>query len=390
VTQAETVTSLAILGCTGSVGTAALDVARRHRDRVHVAGLGAGGNLEVLRAQVREFRPELVSVARDEDAQALRKEFPDMEVLAGAEGAEAVAAMPSADVVLAAIVGAAGLRSTFAAASSGKRVALANKESMVIAGALMWDAARASGADVIPVDSEHSAVFQCLRSGSRGEVRKIILTASGGPFLRRDASTFSSITPREALKHPTWDMGEKITIDSATLMNKGLEVIEAHFLFGFRPEQIRILVHPQSVVHSMVEYVDGSIMAHLGRTDMRIPIRYALFHPERADGACEPFDLAGASPLEFLEPDAEKFPCIRLAYEALERGGSAPAALNAANEAAVGAFLREEIPFTAVPQVNESVLGSWDGRAPASVDDVLAADEEARKRAGEAISKLRR
>jgi 1-deoxy-D-xylulose-5-phosphate reductoisomerase len=292
--------------------------------------------------------------------------------------------------VLAAIVGAAGLRSTFAAVSAGKRVALANKESMVIAGALMRDAARSSGAAIIPVDSEHSAIFQCLRGGSRGEVRKILLTASGGPFLRRDASTFSSITPREALKHPTWDMGEKITIDSATLMNKGLEVIEAHFLFGFRSEQIRILVHPQSVVHSMVEYIDGSILAHLGRTDMKIPIRYALFHPERVDNACEPFDLVKASPLEFYEPDAEKFSCIRLAYEALERGGSAPAALNAANEAAVGAFLKEEIPFTAIPQVNESVLGAWDGKAPASVGDVLAADEEARKRAGEVISKLRR
>ena len=389
-TQAKTVASLAILGCTGSVGTAALDVVRRHRDRLRVAGLGAGGNLELLRAQIKEFRPERVSVARGEDAQTLRSEFPDVEVLAGAEGAEAVAAMPSADVVLAAIVGAAGLRSTFAAVSAGKRVALANKESMVIAGALMRDAALSSGAAITPVDSEHSAIFQCLRGESRGEVRKIILTASGGPFLRRDAATFASVTPREALRHPTWDMGEKITIDSATLMNKGLEVIEAHFLFGFRSGQISILVHPQSVVHSMVEYVDGSILAHLGRTDMKIPIQYALFHPERVDGACEPFDLVKASPLEFREPDAKKFPCIRLAYEALERGGSAPAALNAANEAAVGAFLKEEISFTAIPQINESVLDAWDGAAPASVGDVLAADEEARKRAGEAILKLRR
>jgi 1-deoxy-D-xylulose-5-phosphate reductoisomerase len=378
---------LSILGSTGSVGRAALDVVRRHPGRFEVVGLAAGRNAELFREQVAEFRPRVVSLREEAAAEALARDFPGVKAGWGEEGAVAVAAHAGATTVLAAIVGAAGLRSSHAALRAGKRLALANKESMVVAGALMCRAAEESGAAIVPVDSEHSAVFQCLAGGRREEVRRVILTASGGPFRGRNRHELASVTPEQALKHPTWEMGAKISIDSATLMNKGLEVIEAHFLFGLRAEEIRVLVHPQSIVHSMVEYGDGSILAHLGRTDMKIPIQFALSWPERWEDPCEPFDLAKAPPLEFHEPDMETFPCLGLGYEALARGGAAPAALNAANEIAVEAFLQKHLPFAAIAEVNARVMRECPAVEAAGIEDILAVDREARERAERMVEK---
>ncbi len=382
--------TVALLGSTGSIGRAALDVLGRWRDRFRVVALAAGGGrLRVLADQVRTVRPEVVAVPREEDAVRLRDLLAGerVEVLAGEEGMVRAAAGSGADVVIAAIVGAAGLVPTLAAVRAGRTVALANKEALVAAGEVMTRAARESGATLLPVDSEHNAIHQCLRAGRPAEVRRIVLTASGGPFRGRSAAELSAVTPDQALRHPTWEMGPKITVDSATLMNKGLEVIEARWLFGLPPEAIDVVIHPQSVVHSMVEFRDGSIVAQLGTPDMRHPIQYALTYPERLDAPAERLDLLAASPLQFEPPDAETFRCLALAFDALRAGGDAPARLNAANEVAVEAFLDGRIPFDRIPAVLERALAERPPRPADTLEAVLAADREARRAASRAVAR---
>ena len=348
-------------------------------------GLAAGGNVELLAEQVARYEPELVSVRSADDVERLRGLLGGrrVEIVCGAEGACAVAAMGTADAVIAAIVGAAGIPPVYAALEAGKRVGIANKEVLVAAGDAMTRAAREHGGEILPVDSEHNAVHQALRCGTHEEVERIILTASGGPFLRRELGTFDGISIEAALAHPTWKMGNKISIDSATMMNKGLEVIEAHHLFAMPAERIDILIHPQSIVHSMVEYVDGSIMAQLSTTDMKFPIQYALLYPERVTAPFARLDLAKIRTLEFLSVDAQRFPAVGLAYHACRTGGSMPAVLNAANEVAVERFLAGELPFTGIVEVVERVLERHAGRAAAitTVEDALRWDAWARDEA---------
>jgi 1-deoxy-D-xylulose-5-phosphate reductoisomerase len=369
---------VSILGSTGSVGRSTLAVVDAFPDQLRVAGLAAGANLDLLAEQIARYRPELVSVREAADVEALRARVRErVEIVCDAS---AVATLPSADVVIAAIVGAAGIPPVHAALEAGKRVGIANKEVLVAAGDVMTRAAREHGGEILPVDSEHNAVHQALRCGAHAEVQRIILTASGGPFLRRDPATFGEITIADALAHPTWKMGNKISIDSATMMNKGLEVIEAHHLFGMPAERIDILIHPQSIVHSMVEYVDGSIMAQLSTTDMKFPIQYALLYPERVTAPFARLDLAKIRSLEFLPVDPERFPAVELAYAACRAGGSMPAVLNAANEVAVERFLAGELPFTGIVEVVNRVL---ERHAPevapvGSIDDALRFDAWAR------------
>ena len=381
---------VALLGSTGSIGVSALDVLGRLRDRFRVVALAAGGGrLEELARQARDVRPALVAVPGEDDAARLRVLLAgqSIEVVAGEEGLVRAAAGSGADLVIAAIVGAAGLVPTLAAVRAGLTVALANKEALVAAGEVMTRAARESGATLLPVDSEHNAIHQCLRAGRADEVRRIVLTASGGPFRGRTPGELATVTPEEALRHPTWEMGPKITIDSATLMNKGLEVIEARWLFGLPPGAIDVVIHPQSVVHSMVEFRDGSIVAQLGTPDMRHPIQYALTYPERLDAPAERLDLLAASPLVFEPPDPETFRCLALAYRALEAGGDAPARLNAANEVAVEAFLAGRIPFDRIPAVLERVLEARPPGPADTLEAVLAADREAREAARRAVAR---
>ncbi len=381
---------VALLGSTGSIGVAALDVLGRLRDRFRVVALAAGGGrLDALARQAREVDPDLVAVPREDDAARLRELLAGrpVEVVAGQEGLVRAAAGSGADVVVAAIVGAAGLVPTLAAVRAGLTVALANKEALVAAGAVMTRAARESGATLLPVDSEHNAIHQCLRAGRAEEVRRIVLTASGGPFRGRTAEELAAVTPEEALRHPTWEMGPKITVDSATLMNKGLEVIEAHWLFGLPPASIDVVIHPRSVIHSLVEFRDGSIVAQLGTPDMRHPIQYALTYPERLDAPVQRLDLLAASPLEFEPPDPGTFRCLALAYRALEAGGDVPARLNAANEVAVEAFLSGRIPFDRIPAVLERVLEARPPGPADTLEAVLAADREAREAAGRALAR---
>lgn len=374
---------ISILGSTGSVGRSTLDVVDAFSDQLSVVGLAAGGNIDLLVKQIERYRPELVSVRTAEDAQRLRARVPDVEIMHGESGASAVASMPHADAVIAAIVGAAGIPPVYSALAAGKRVGIANKEVLVAAGDVMTRAAREHGGEILPVDSEHNAVHQALRCGEHSEVHRIILTASGGPFLRRDPSTFGEITIEAALAHPTWKMGNKISIDSATMMNKGLEVIEAHHLFDMPADRIDILIHPQSIVHSMVEYVDGSIVAQLSTTDMKFPIQYALLYPERVVAPFARLDLAKIRNLEFLPVDPQRFPAVGLAYAACRAGGSMPAVLNAANEVAVERFLAGELPFTAIVEVVSRVLDRHAGNVAAitSVDDALQWDAWARNEA---------
>ena len=381
---------LAILGSTGSVGRNTLEVVRLLGSTHRVVALAAGRNGELLLEQIREFRPVLASLADPEEAGWLRQAAAELgtEVVHGQEGSTAVATCAGVDLVVSAIVGAAGLIPTHAAAASGRSVALANKEVLVVGGEAVRAAAQASGAALLPVDSEHSALHQCLRAGSPGEVKRLILTASGGPFWRRQAETFHTITPEEAVAHPVWNMGRKISVDSATLMNKGLEVIEARWLFDIGPERIDIVVHPDSVVHSLVEFTDGSVLAQMGVADMRHPIQYALTWPARTASALPPLDLTALPPLRFLPPDGEKFPCTALAYRALRAGGCAPAALNGANEALVEAFLGGEIRFTDIPLRIAAVLddldsgaGPVDGSRSAGLADCIAVDRWARQAA---------
>lgn len=375
---------LAVLGSTGSIGVTTLDVVARFRDRFEVTGLAAGKNVERLAVQIETFAPRIVAVADEPSRKDLRDRLPNFrgEIIPGPEGLDAVATEPGADLVVAALVGARGLPPTLRALSAGKHVALANKEALVIAGELMTRAARSAGVRLLPVDSEHNAVFQALRGHEPEDVRRVVLTASGGPFLHRSAAELRTATRAQALQHPTWKMGDKITIDSATLMNKGLEVIEAHWLFELPPERIDVLVHPQSIVHSMVEYVDGSVIAQMGIPDMSIPISYILAYPRRLPLAhLPPLDLRAVKRLEFMEPDTARFPCLRLAYAALRAGGTAPAVLNGANEVAVEAFLAERIPFLGIPDLLERVLDRHRAQAVDSLAVVIDADRWARQQA---------
>jgi 1-deoxy-D-xylulose-5-phosphate reductoisomerase len=370
--------NVSILGSTGSVGRSTLAVVDAFPDDLRVVGLAAGGNLDLLAEQVARYRPELVSVRDAADVGALRARVgANVEIVCDAS---AVASLPSADVVIAAIVGAAGIPPVHAALRAGKRVGIANKEVLVAAGDVMTRAAAENGGEILPVDSEHNAVHQALRCGTHAEVQRIILTASGGPFLRRDPATFGDISVADALAHPTWKMGNKISIDSATMMNKGLEVIEAHHLFAMPAERIDIVIHPQSIVHSMVEYVDGSIIAQLSTTDMKFPIQYALLYPERVTAPFARLDLEKIRSLEFLPVDPERFPAVELAYAACRAGGSMPAVLNAANEVAVERFLAGELPFTGIVEVVNRVLEKHAPEAAAidSIDDALRFDAWAR------------
>jgi len=379
---------LAVLGATGSIGVTTLSIVERFPDCFRVVALAAGKNLEKLKEQVRLFQPELVSITSEADAKDLRAHLPGFggEILCGAEGLLAVATHPEADMVMAALVGAAGLPPTLAAIRAGKTIALANKEALVIAGELMTREAKQHGVRLLPVDSEHNAIFQALQGHAREGVKRIILTASGGPFLRRPIEELATVSVEQALQHPTWKMGNKITIDSATLMNKGLEVIEARWLFDLPPEQVAVIIHPQSVVHSMVEYVDGSVLAQLGIPDMAIPISYILAYPDRLPLTHLPaLDLAAAAQLTFFQPDFAKFPCLGLAYEALARGGTCPTVLNAANEVAVASFLSGQIRFLDIAALNRRVLDVHNTQPVTNLGDLLEADRWARTQVREAL-----
>jgi 1-deoxy-D-xylulose-5-phosphate reductoisomerase len=377
---------LAIVGSTGSIGQNTLRVVEHLSDRFRVFALAANSAVNRLAEQTAAFRPDVVAImdSRREDEFCRRcaeLQIAVPEVVTGEEGLCQVASAAAVDIVVSAAVGAAGLRPTYSAVVAGKTVALANKEAMVMAGELLRTTALRTGARVIPVDSEHSAVDQCLRAGGRAEVRRLILTASGGPFRETPMERFASVTPEEALNHPTWRMGKRITIDSATLMNKGLEVIEARWLFDIAPEKIDIMVHPQSVVHSMVEFVDGSVIAQLGTADMRQPIQYALTYPERLPSGVASLDWTAAKRFDFALPDRHKFPCIGLAYRAIEMGGTAPAVLNAADEVVVEAFLERRIGFAAIPQVIAATLAAHSVQAADSLESVMQADSWARNEA---------
>jgi 1-deoxy-D-xylulose-5-phosphate reductoisomerase len=381
---------VSILGSTGSIGCNTLRVVESFGAEFPVVALAAGRNVEKLAEQVARHRPALVSVENEEAAERLRAELaaagtPAPRVVTGEAGLVEAATHEAAQTVVSATVGAVGLVPTLRAAEAGKRIALANKETLVIAGELMTRAARRSGAEILPVDSEHNALHQCLRGERREDVARLVLTASGGPFRTKTLEEMERATVEEAMRHPTWSMGAKITIDSATMMNKGLEVIEAHWLFGFDAERIRIVVHPDSVVHSMIELRDGSVIAQLGVTDMRHAIQYALTYPERRDSQLPPLDLARLATLRFEEFDGGRFPCVGLAYRALAAGGTLPAALNAANEEAVGAFLAGGLRLTDIPRVISRVMDAHETLPAASLEAVLAADAGARSAARSAI-----
>lgn len=371
---------IAILGSTGSIGTNTLRVVERLADRFSVVGLAAGTRVEALSEQITRFRPKVASIHGKDDASALKTRFGGLTVGSGIQGMVDVATHPQVDVVVSATVGAIGLVPTLRALEAGKTVALANKETLVIAGEIMTRALASSGAELLPVDSEHNAIHQCL-AGREDKVHRIWLTASGGPFRRSSLEEMRQARPVHALKHPTWEMGPKITIDSATMMNKGFEVIEARWLFGLKPSQVRIVVHPQSTIHSMVEFEDGSLLAQLGVTDMRLPIQYALTYPERLTSDLPPLDLDQPLSLELHPPDLERFPCVRLAYQAIETGGTAPAVLNAANEIAVAAYLEERIGFLQIPEVLGEILSRHRRQDASDLDTVLSADEWAREEA---------
>ena len=385
---------VALLGSTGSIGRNTLRVIESLGSaQFRVVALGAGHNVEILADQIATHLPELVSVDSEEAAHDLRARLFERDIdlpriIVGESGLVEVATHAQADCVVSATVGAVGFVPTLRALEAGKRVALANKETLVMAGELMTRAARASGAELLPVDSEHNALHQCLRGEKRSEVRRIILTASGGPFRTSTKQAMESSTVSEALQHPTWNMGAKITIDSATLMNKGLEVIEAHWLFGFGWDEIAIVVHPESVVHSMIELIDGSVIAQMGITDMRHAIQYALTYPERHSSELPPLDLTSLSALHFEPPDMDRFPCIALAYRALREGGTLPAAMNAANEEAVRAFIEEQICLTDIPIVIEAVMNAHHNQSATELDTVLDADRTARLSAAIEIQKL--
>jgi 1-deoxy-D-xylulose-5-phosphate reductoisomerase len=382
-----------LLGATGSIGTSTLDVIARHQDRFQVHALSANGNVAALLALCERFRPE-VAVVADESAYAELRDGLQLRKLhtqarAGIDALTEIAQDSDTDIVVAAIVGAAGVSSTLAAARAGKRLLLANKESVVLAGQVLMRAATANGAQVLPIDSEHNAIFQCLPAdGSRGGVRRILLTASGGPFRGCSRQSLAAVTPDEACAHPNWVMGRKISVDSATLMNKGLEVIEAHHLFALPADMIEVVVHPQSVIHSLVDYVDGSVLAQLGNPDMRTAIAYGLSWPERIDSGVAPMDLCAVARFDFEQPDLDAFPCLALAYAALRAGGTAPAILNAANEVAVAAFLDGRLPFLGIPELIEATLSALPVEPAEDIEVLLACDGQARRKAGELLSRM--
>jgi 1-deoxy-D-xylulose-5-phosphate reductoisomerase len=381
---------ISILGSTGSIGTSTLAVAERFPERFAVVALAAGNNSDLLGSQIRKFKPAIAAIAGEKAAEELRKQCKDLPVriLSGIEGMIQAAAAEDADITVSAIVGTAGLVPTMAAIRAGKDIALANKEVLVTAGELVMAECRSRNVRLFPVDSEHSAIFQCLHSGERGDVRRLILTASGGPFRNHTKKDLAKVTLAQALKHPNWNMGRKITIDSATLMNKGLEVIEAHWLFGMGPEQINVLVHPQSIVHSLVEYQDGSVVAQLGMPDMKGPIAYALSYPDRLPDVSPGLDLASIATLTFQEPDRDLFPCLGFAYDALKAGGSMPAVLSAANEVAVRYFLEEKIGFADIPRVLRAVMDAHTPVTLKNVDEALKADLWARHEAEKIIAEF--
>lgn len=371
---------IAVLGSTGSIGTSCLDVIRSQHDQMSVTGLTAHRRWSELASQAREFRPARAVVADPEIRSTVDPaQFANgIELLYGADAVEQVARDPDTDVVVAAIVGAAGLRGTWAAVESGKRVAIANKETLVVAGPLVRQAARDSGSELIPVDSEHSAIFQALKSGQHHEVRRVILTASGGPFRGRTARQLREVTPEQAMAHPTWDMGPKITVDSATMMNKALEVIEAKWLFDLEADQIQVVVHPQSIIHSLVEFVDGSVIAQLSPPDMKLPIQYALTFPERKAGISPRLDWTSTYNLELIPPDLDAFPALKLGFEVARTGGSSGAVLNAANEIAVERFLARELTFPDIPRACRAILDAHHFSASPSLDELVHLDAWAR------------
>ena len=387
--------NVTILGATGSIGASALDVIARHPDRFRVTALAANRQWEALLELIARFRPRYaallaVDAARELEA-AVRREGLPTRVLAGVEGLCEIATLPETDTIIAAIVGGAGLAPTLAAARAGKRILLANKETLVLAGGVFMAAVRDGGATLLPIDSEHNAIFQCLpathHERGRGGVRRILLTASGGPFRATPTAELSIVTPEQACAHPRWRMGRKISVDSATMMNKGLEMIEAHWLFGVERAQIEVLIHPESIVHSLVEYVDGSVLAQLGNPDMRTPIAQALAWPERVEAGVPPLELAQIGALHFAAPDGERFPCLSLACAALEAGGSAPATLSAANEIAVAAFLERSIGFLDIAGVCAEALSRLPAHAVTTLDDALDADRAGRALASELLGR---
>ena len=380
--------NLTILGSTGSIGDSTLDVVDRHPDRFHITALTANKNVKKMLAQCQRFKPHFAVMLDSESAEqlsiAIQTAELEVEVLAGIESLEKVASLPEVDIVMAAIVGAAGIKPAFAAAKTGKQIFLANKETLVMAGSIFMDMVKRNNATLLPIDSEHNAIYQSLPYNFSGDlpvsgVRRILLTASGGPFRRAELATLKQVTPQQACAHPNWDMGQKISVDSATMMNKGLEVIEAHWLFNAAPENIQVVVHPQSVIHSMVEYIDGSVLAQLGNPDMRTPIAHALGYPERIESGVSSLDMFKVAQLDFEEPDIVRFPCLALAYQALNSGGNMPAILNAANEVAVASFLDGSMLFTEIPTMIKQTMSTVKQADMHTLDDVLNADNLARQ-----------
>ena len=373
--------NVVILGSTGSIGKSTLDVIRNLEHKYNVVALSANSQWELLSEQVREFKPESVSLANEQYIDSLRNSLPDnsVQILTGANSVREMVSKENVDIVLSAIVGGAGLPAAIEAIKNRKTLALANKEALVMAGGLIMPLAKENGVNIIPVDSEHSAVLQALRAGRRDEVKKIIITASGGPFRNHPIEKLSEVTKEEALNHPTWSMGNKITIDSATMMNKALEVIEAKWLFDLDASQIEVVIHPESIIHSLVEFCDGSVIAQMGLPDMKVPIQFALTYPDRENGNVESLDLAKLGTLNFQKPDMDKFPALRLGYEVVEKGGTMGATFNAANEVAVQEFLDNKIKFTDIAKTVEHVMNKHDFKNDPTLQDIIDADEYARK-----------
>jgi len=389
---------ICILGATGSIGVSTLDVVARHADLYNVIALTANNNIDLLYEQCLQHRPKVVVVVDADKAKAFESKLvhspiADIKVLTGAAALEQVATLDEVDSVMAAIVGAAGLLPTLAAAKAGKTILLANKEALVMSGAIFLKAVTDSEADLLPIDSEHNAIFQCMPAGYRTGVqaktaRRILLTASGGPFREMPIEQMVNVTPAQAVAHPNWDMGKKISVDSATMMNKGLEMIEACLLFNMLPEQIQVVIHPQSVIHSMVDYVDGTVLAQMGNPDMRVPIAHAMAWPDRFDSGVEPLNIFDVARMDFEQPNLQRFPCLRLAYEAIAAGGIMPTVLNAANEIAVDAFLNERVRFTDIPVIIERTMNKFSATPADTLDIILSTDQQARVISTEIVAEL--
>ena len=381
---------ICVLGSTGSIGTQTLDIAAAYPDSLRVEAMSCGRNTELFREQLRRFKPRLAAAALEEDALELSREFPDIQFYSGIDGISRMARESESSIVVNSLLGMIGIRPTYEALLAGKDIAFANKETLVAAGEIIMSAVKEKGAAFLPVDSEHSAIFQCLQGAAGNPVRKLILTASGGPFRGYSQGQLESVSPAQALRHPNWSMGAKITIDSATMMNKGLEIIEASWLFGIPAEDIEVVVHPQSAVHSAVEFMDGAVIAQIGSPDMKIPIAYALSYPKRLPEAGRPFSFTELGSMTFEKPDPETFRCLALAYEAIARGGSCPAVMNAANEAAVAAFLSERIGFTDIPRIVERCMDADPCEAADSIDAILEKERLTRERAERIIEEAGR